>query len=302
VTIGQVDPAPGSFSCSTNNDYLQSSVTSGKAYVVPGTGIITSWSHNAIAGAGQNFAMKVFRKVADPATYMVVGHDGPRPLTQSALNTFQASIPVRPGDILGANSGSVGGSLTGCRFAAPSPGDSYLIRSNSNLADGETDAFMAFPNSRINISARLEPDCDSDGLGDETQDTNLSSCAPAPGPAPTPPGQPPGTCKGIAATIVGTDGNDALTGTPGADAIAALGGNDKVLGLAGNDTICGGSGKDTLKGGAGNDFLGGQKGNDKLYGQKANDMLSGKAGNDTLKGGPGKDKLKGGAGRDKQIQ
>jgi CotH kinase protein/RTX calcium-binding nonapeptide repeat (4 copies) len=109
----------------------------------------------------------------------------------------------------------------------------------------------------------------------------------ASGPDGAPPSGPaaaPSTCKGKAATIVGTNSADRLTGTPAADAIAALGGNDKVSGLAGNDLICGGAGKDTLKGG---------KGNDKLLGQ---------AGKDTLKGGPGNDKLKGGAGKDKQVQ
>jgi alpha-galactosidase len=94
----------------------------------------------------------------------------------------------------------------------------------------------------------------------------------------------PHTCKGIAATIVGTEGADQIAGTPGADVIVGLDGNDKISGLAGNDVICGARGNDTLKGGTGNDQLRGQKGND------------------TLKGGPGKDNLKGGAGKDKQIQ
>jgi CSLREA domain-containing protein len=96
--------------------------------------------------------------------------------------------------------------------------------------------------------------------------------------------KPLATCKGKAATIVGTNGAEKLKGTSRKDVIAALGGKDTVSGLAGNDVICGGGGKDTLKGGKGNDTLLGQKGND------------------TLKGGPGNDKLKGGAGKDKQIQ
>ena len=32
----------------------------------------------------------------------------------------------------------------------------------------------------IDVSAVLEPDCDSDGFGDETQDDNLLSCPPGP--------------------------------------------------------------------------------------------------------------------------
>jgi RTX calcium-binding nonapeptide repeat (4 copies) len=112
----------------------------------------------------------------------------------------------------------------------------------------------------------------------------LVPTAPAAAPAAAPVAAPVATCKGKAATIVGTNGANQLTGTPAADVIASLGGNDQVSGLAGNDTICGGAGKDTLRGG---------KGNDKLFGE---------AGKDTLKGGPGNDKLKGGAGKDKQIQ
>jgi RTX calcium-binding nonapeptide repeat (4 copies)/Cellulase (glycosyl hydrolase family 5) len=92
------------------------------------------------------------------------------------------------------------------------------------------------------------------------------------------------TCKGMPATIVGTNGGDVRKGTSDRDVMVGLGGNDKLSGLAGNDLICGGAGKDRLKGG---------KGNDKLLGE---------AGKDTLKGGAGNDKLKGGGGKDKQVQ
>ena len=143
----------------------------------------------------------------------------------------------------------------------------------------------------------------------------LLAVTPPVGPAATAP-----SCKGIPATIVGTNGNDVRKGTPGRDVIVGLAGNDKLSGLASNDLICGGSGKDTLKGGKGKDRLYGQKGEDtlkggkgkdRLYGQKGEDTLKGAAGKDrlygqkgkdTLKGGAGKDRLKGGAGKDKQIQ
>jgi Beta-propeller repeat len=45
-----------------------------------------------------------------------------------------------------------------------------------------------------------------------------------------PPSPPPqATCKGTAATVVGTPGADALSGTNGADVIAGLGGNDTEI-------------------------------------------------------------------------
>jgi Ca2+-binding RTX toxin-like protein len=119
----------------------------------------------------------------------------------------------------------------------------------------------------------------------------------APAPAPAAP-TASGSCRGIQATIVGTEGNDVRTGTPGADVMLGLGGNDTLSGLAGNDVICGAKGSDTLKGGKGKDTLAGQKGDDTLKGGPGKDKLSGKKGNDTLKGGGGNDKLKGGGGRD----
>jgi Ca2+-binding RTX toxin-like protein len=285
TTIGQTGPpAP----CSDGFDWLQPT-TSGNAYVVPATvatGTITSWRHNASPGDGRMLAMKVFRKVADPATYMAVAHDGPRTLNGGVLNTFTGiSVPVKAGDLLGLHA-ALG--TAGCLTNAL--GETTYFRFG-NLADGQQGAFDALPNHRLNIAAVVEPDCDQDGLGDETQDTNTASC-------PTPAATAALTCRGAQATIVGTEGNDVRTGTPGRDVMLGLGGNDTLSGLAGNDVICGAKGNDKLNGGKGKDTLLGQKGNDKLNGGKGKDTLSGKKGKDTLKGGGGNDKLKGGGGRD----
>ncbi len=99
VTIGQLVSA--SAPCAANNDWAQLSVGSGTSYVVPGKGSITSWSHSAGAGAGQMMTMKIWRQVVAGTTYAAVGHDGPRALGPSAINTFPVNIPVMPGDVLG---------------------------------------------------------------------------------------------------------------------------------------------------------------------------------------------------------
>jgi Ca2+-binding RTX toxin-like protein len=109
-------------------------------------------------------------------------------------------------------------------------------------------------------------------------------CAP-PAPAPV-----VAQCRGMAATITGTDGDDVLPGTGGKDVVAALGGNDQVAGLGGNDVVCAGKGKDRAAGGGGKD---------KLRGQGGKDRLKGGGGNDTLRGGKGRDRCNGGAGTDK---
>lgn len=59
----------------------------------------------------------------------------------------------------------------------------------------------------------------------------------------------------VAATVVGTAGDDVLYGTPQADTILGKAGNDKIWSGAGPDRVVGGRGSDTIHGGAGNDVI-----------------------------------------------
>jgi hypothetical protein len=157
VSIGQNPLSTPPAGCTTQLDLVQPSVTSATRYVVPGTiaqGTITSWTHRAAAGAGQTMTMKVFRSVGG-SSFRVVGHDGPRNLSPSSLNTFNhVSIPVAAGDILGANSAGAAGVPNGCVFAAT--GDRHL-EAPGDLADGATGAFTSTPDTRVNVRARIEP-------------------------------------------------------------------------------------------------------------------------------------------------
>ena len=150
VTIGQLGTP--SITCNSGLDWMQPSVTSGNAYVVPADGRITSWSTNANASSG-NLALKVFRHVSE-STYEAVGHDGPRALTPSTLNTFGGlSIPVSPGDVLGVHPAS---NSLGCFFDAA--GDSGMFFRAGDLADGESGDFTPFAvEVRLNVTAVVEP-------------------------------------------------------------------------------------------------------------------------------------------------
>ena len=259
--IGQTINPAGS-ACSQNVSWFQG-ISPNNQFVVPVDGVITSWSF--LGGTSVPSQMKLkLAKIGVTTLDVVAQSDFGTPVANQ-LNTFPSHVAAHAGEVIG--------------FYFPSPNN---VPCASNPAAGYTADFVSGDvapgtnnagfnpdvNSHLDLSATLEPDCDGDKLGDETQDTDLSACI----------------CAGQKVTKAGTDGPDQIVGTAGKDVIAALGGNDKVSGLGDDDIICGGPGKDTLKGGPGND---------KLLGQ---------AGKDTLKGGPGKDKLKGGPGKDKQIQ
>jgi uncharacterized repeat protein (TIGR01451 family) len=115
------------------------------------------------------------------------------------------------------------------------------------------------------------------------------------------------SCRGTAATIVGTPGPDRLLGTGGRDVIVGLAGSDAIFGLAGRDLICAGGGGDRVNAGsaadrvfagAGADRVKGRGGPDLLAGNANADVLAGNAGDDRLRGGRGFDRCYGGAGFD----
>jgi hypothetical protein len=154
VTIGQLAPETSS-NCRGTVDRVQGPVTSGNTYVVPGTGTITSWSHNAKPVAGQQLTMKVFRPLGG-ASYAVVGHAGPSPLAAGLINTFPANVAVKAGDVVGLNTVNASTMFPhACLFDA-SPGDSHGARGGS-LADGESGIFEFFPGTRVNVSAVFVP-------------------------------------------------------------------------------------------------------------------------------------------------
>jgi hypothetical protein len=283
TTIGETFAPTGDFPCFGPRTRLQADSPVGQ-YTVPTDGVITQWNFQAPPAATSQMKFKVGRPTGNPNEFTMIGESAPLVTpTANILNSYFTRIPVKTGDVIGnynatdTNCARPGGAVYTTRFI------------NGDVVPPTTAVFPFSAPTQLDISPLLEPDCDKDGLGDETQDTNLSSCAPGTTPPPTgtpppgsPPGTPPVTCKGLVATVVGTNGSDARTGSLGQDVIAGLGGNDTLSGIAGNDVICGGGGKDLLKGG---------KGNDKLYGQKGNDALKGGGGNDVCKGGKGKDTL-----------
>ena len=166
VTIGQLGPPDKDWS--GDFDYLQPTVSSGNTYLSPVNGTITSWSNNAAVGPNQTLTFKLFRKVADPDTYMAVAHDGPQPLASGTLNTFPVNIPVKAGDI-------VGYTLTSPVDSAAAflvPGEPPALLRTPGHADGASGVFAPHPigGFRLNLTAVVVPS-NSFTLGKVQRDT-----------------------------------------------------------------------------------------------------------------------------------
>jgi Ca2+-binding RTX toxin-like protein len=268
VQIGETfTPTVGS--CTADTTRLQTiSAPTGAQYAAPTDGVITRWSFQAAATAPQ-IKFKVGHNVGG-TNFQMAGESALVSPVLSTLNSFFIRVPVKAGDVIGTYT-NVGSGTSLCNRTQA--GYTYNARFGDVLAPTTADFNSPHTDSQIDVSALLEPDCDKDGLGDETQDTALTGCTTT-----------PLTCRGKQLTIVGTPGNDSIVGTSGRDVIGSLGGGDVVRALGGNDLVCGGGGKDTLKGGPGSD---------KLYGQGAKDKLVGGGANDKCVGGNAADKAKG---------
>ena len=264
-TVGQ-NFAPTACTGATTFTGLQSESAAGNPYSVATAGVITSWSFQTGGSAVPGLKLKVARPQLALGSYLFVGESAAGAQTPNAVNTYPANIPVQTGDIIGIYFGAPAGAP--CYDQTLQPGDDVV------LFDGDP---------AVNTLATVE-----DGTSARIPVSATVTT--------TTPGAD--SCRGIRATIVGTEGNDVRTGTPGRDVMLGLEGNDTLRGLAGNDVICGAKGNDTLNGGKGKDTLLGQKGNDKLKGGPGKDKLSGKNGKDTLKGGGGRDLCIGGEAND----
>jgi hypothetical protein len=143
---------------------------------VPADGVISSWSFERSSSAGSSPAKL---KVARPLGGTDVAVIGESELENPAvgLNTFPTRVPVQAGDLLGLY--TVPASVFYC--SGPAPG--FTIGTGpfgSDPPPGTNSTFTASPNTRLSLAVALEPDCDADGFGDESQDPDIASCPPGP--------------------------------------------------------------------------------------------------------------------------
>jgi hypothetical protein len=167
--IGETFP-PSNASCGLDATLLQVG-SPGNQYAAPEPGVITSWSFGASGALVPTGVKLKVGRAAGGNDFTIVGESPPKNPVANSLNTYtDVRIPVQPGDVLGyftETNGTCGRTIPG-----------YLFRTRGgDQPPGTTLPYgIEQSNFQINFSATLEPDCDNDGFGDETQDGDVSSC------------------------------------------------------------------------------------------------------------------------------
>jgi hypothetical protein len=155
--------------------------TNTMSVTVPSSSVITEWTVNTnIVIESEGKLVGEFPRVlqqrllvlrAEGEAFKVVGEASGGPLALKGSNTYNARVPVQAGDYLG---------IAGNPFTAwcdtKDPADTYAA------ATGGTPVGSVFRVERssglqVPIAARVEPDVDGDGYGDETQDQCPQSAA-----------------------------------------------------------------------------------------------------------------------------
>ena len=170
--------------CNTQPCTFVSFTIPGRATASPIDGVVTRWRIRGPAGSGQ-LALRVIRP-AGGNTFVGAGTSATVAVpVVPELQEFTTQLPIRAGDFVGLN----------VPFGAQNP--SGMIRTTAGAtrsifeprpADGGPPAtpLGPFDNDELLYNADVEPDCDGDGLGDETQDGDTSTCNPPPGDAAAP--------------------------------------------------------------------------------------------------------------------
>jgi hypothetical protein len=136
----------------------------------PADGVIVRWRirvGSAVASTPQAVRLRVIEGTGAAST--AVGASNAETVPAAAgTYTFDTQLPVLAGSFIGIDCCNTNGT-----FFNGTPGARPDIWAPP-LADGETRAPSVTGNDiEIMVNADVEPDCDSDGLGDETQDPDL---------------------------------------------------------------------------------------------------------------------------------
>jgi len=207
VTVGQTFVPDAVDSCipadfnDTSLELFQTAREDGTSYVVPGDGVITSWSFQGTFLQGSQVTLRVYRPQPTATDrFAPVGDGGPvTNLAGDHLTVTLTRIPVEAGDIIGLRSGVINGVAAGRCASVGSAADTYrMLAGTAPTGVGVAATYTGISGLKLDVSARVEPDVDHDGYGDESQDACprlASTQQPCPVPDTTITHQPDGSTR-----------------------------------------------------------------------------------------------------------
>jgi hypothetical protein len=125
---------------------------------------------------GASFQLRVVHS-AGGGQYIGAGASSPEIPAGAGPSQFSTSLPISAGDMIGIN---VPSGVTWNGHSAPVIGAGF-VSVQPTLTDSSPPQTPNFTvtDAEEGVNADVEPDCDKDGLGDESQDTNLpAACQP----------------------------------------------------------------------------------------------------------------------------
>jgi hypothetical protein len=202
ITIGP-DPLPerSAVDQAGGATIFTTSVLPGAELTSPIDGVIVRWRVRRGNGPGALGPDKISLRVLKPTSiadrYTAEGTSSAHEVKffteepKVKIWTFPTQLPIEAGETIGL------GTTAGEAPIREVIGAAYLLRVNP-LADGKSATFEegVSTDAYVEVNADVEPDCDEDGLGDETQDPSIPQTAacgfvPPPAPAVGPPAPAP---------------------------------------------------------------------------------------------------------------
>jgi len=177
ITIGSdleaASNLPGLFcldtQCTASHIALPASSTAAGGLLAPIDGVVVRWRIKV-----ENDVTPVALRITRPgiAAVRTGGGTGPTVTPEpSGISIFEVQLPIRVGDAVGIDCCQEGNldafsDTAGAHFSVWNP----------PLEDGAFPRVVSPVSQELLVNADIEPDCDGDGLGDETQDSSVTAC------------------------------------------------------------------------------------------------------------------------------
>jgi hypothetical protein len=155
--------------CTTSHIALPATSTAPDGLVAPIEGVIVRWRIKV-----GNDLTPVALRITRPGIGAMRTGGGTGPTVTPAANaisTYNVQLPIQQGDAVGIDC-CQDAFLDAYSDTAGAYYSSWLPR----LQDGGPFRVVSPTSQELLVNADIEPDCDADGFGDETQDASTSSC------------------------------------------------------------------------------------------------------------------------------